>query len=330
MLVGGPLTVHMPDPPDDERFLRSMLDPNVRLVIGESDAVCSERDVLVQGVPSREDIEASPRLRALVIPWSGLPGATRKILLDRPDIEVYNIHHNAAPAAELAIALLLAAAKRIVPMDRALRASDWRPRYGADPSMTLDGKAVLVLGYGAIGRRVAAACRGLGMRTLAVRRGPGPSASDAPDDVYPVTELDDLLPRVSAVVVAVPLTDETSGFIDERRLSLLPEGAVLVNVARGRVVDEGALYKALASGRLGAAGIDVWYRYPESEEDRSCTAPAGHPFHELDNIVMSPHRGGAFAASDTERRRVEALAVVLNALARGGSVPNRVGVVRGY
>jgi phosphoglycerate dehydrogenase-like enzyme len=328
--VSDGLTVHIPETPPDEAHLRGLLDPEVRLVLGDAEGAASKREVLVQGVPGRQAIENSPKLRALVIPWAGLPRRTREILLDNPHIDVYNIHHNAAPAAELAVALLLAAAKRVVVMDRALRSSDWRPRYGDDLSLTLDGRTALVLGYGAIGRRVASALRAMGMRVLAVRRTLRPDDADAPEEVYPFESLDDLLPHASALVVSVPLTDETKGLIDSRRLALLPRGAVLANVARGRVVEEEALYEALRSGNLGGAGIDVWYRYPESEEERASTAPSRFPFHELDTVVMSPHRGGAFKADDTERRRVEALAVVLNAMVRGGEVPNRVDVERGY
>jgi len=328
--MGGDLIVHMPDAPRDEAHLRSLLDPEVRIVLGDADDVVDERDVLVRGVPSREEVEGSPRLRALVIPWAGLPGATREILLDNPGVAVHNIHHNAAPAAELAVALLMAVAKRVVVMDRALRSADWTPRYGGDTSITLDGKTVLVLGHGAIGRRVATVCRGLGMHVIAVRRELRTDDTGGPFEVHPAASLDRLLPRATALVVTVPLTDETKGLIDARRLGLLPERAVLVNVARGPVVEERALYEALESGRLGGAGIDVWYNYPKNESERTDTLPSAFPFHELDSVVMSPHRGGSYLADDTERRRVEALAVVLNAMARGGPVPNRVDVSRGY
>ncbi len=324
------LTVHMPDAPADEAYLRGLLDPGVRIVFGAREGIELHREVLIEGVPSRESVEESPRLGTLIIPWSGLPGATRAILMDNPHIEVHNIHHNAAPAAELALALLLAAAKRVVPMDAALRAGDWRPRYGEDTSFTLDGRTVLVLGYGAIGRRVAASCRGLGMSVLGVRRRVRSEDETGPDEVRPMKDLDGLLPRAAALVVSVPLTDETKGLIDARRLALLPEGALVVNVARGRVIDEEALYEALASHHLGGAGIDVWYNYPQSEDERAATSPSSLPFHQLDNVVMSPHRGGAFMADDTERRRAEALAVVLNAMVRGEPVPNRVDVARGY
>jgi phosphoglycerate dehydrogenase-like enzyme len=103
---------------------------------------------------------------------------------------------------------------------------------------------------------------------------------------------------------------------------------VLVNIGRGRIVAEEALYAALRSGQLHAAGLDVWYSYPPDEAARAHHRPSAHPFHELDNVVMSPHRGGA--ADETARLRMGALAELLNAAARGEPVPNRVDPEAGY
>jgi phosphoglycerate dehydrogenase-like enzyme len=281
-------------------------------------------DVLVHGEPDRARLEASPDLRAVVIPYAGVPFRTRELLRDFPRISLHNLHHNAAPTAELAVALMLAAAKALVPLDRALRRHDWRPRYVARDDLLCNGKTALVLGYGAIGRRVAAACRGLGMTVLATRRR---GAGEGPDEIHAPADLPALLPRAHAVFVCLPRTPETEGLLGRRELALLPDGAILVNVARGPLVDEEALYAELERGRL-AAGLDVWYRYPEGEEARAATPPATHPFHELDNVVMSPHRGGDCA--DTEVLRARGLAAMLNAAARGEPMPNRVDLARGY
>jgi phosphoglycerate dehydrogenase-like enzyme len=109
---------------------------------------------------------------------------------------------------------------------------------------------------------------------------------------------------------------------------LLPEGAILVNVARGPIVNESALFHALKVGKLYAAGLDVWYNYPEDEPTRSRTAPSEFPFHGLDNVVMSPHRAGG--AMDLDLRRMEALAELLNATRHGEPMPNRVDITLGY
>lgn len=240
---------------------------------------------------------------------------------------VANLHHNAAATAETAVALLLAAAHRLVPADRALRRADWGPRYAPDPSPTLAGRRGVVVGHGAVGSRVARALLGLGMSVDAVRRTPG--GSTAPGvRLHAAERLEALLPGAAAVVLCAPLTDATRGLFDRRLLALLGSDAVLVNVARGEIVVETALYEALATGRLGAAGIDVWWRYPEDEAERSETPPSAFPFGTLDNVVLSPHRAGHGA--DIEMLRARALVEVLAALARGEPLPGRVDLERGY
>ncbi|GAB4530152.1 MAG: hypothetical protein Fur0018_17220 [Anaerolineales bacterium] len=108
----------------------------------------------------------------------------------------------------------------------------------------------------------------------------------------------------------------------------MPQSSVLVNVGRGPIVDEGALYHALRYGPLAAAGLDVWYRYPEDPAQRTHTLPSNFPFHELDNVVLSPHRGGAVRESET--LRLQALTEMLIRAARGDEMPNRVDMTAGY
>lgn len=112
-----------------------------------------------------------------------------------------------------------------------------------------------------------------------------------------------------------------------RELALLPPAALMVNVGRADTIDERALHDALRAGRIGTAGLDVWYRYPRAEEERTCTPPADLPFGELENVVLSPHRAGH--SDRTAELRGEQLARLLNALAVGGA-PDRVDVERGY
>lgn len=286
-------------------------------------------DILVSGRPTREHVQASPSLRALVIPWAGMPTETRDLMREFPGITVHNLHHNAAPVAELALMLLLAAAKFTLRYDAALRAGDWRIRYERPgPAILLEGKTVLILGYGAIGRRLARSCAALGMTVLATRRSAADPESDGWAEVHPPSSLRDLLPRADALLICLPHTPETDSLLGPAELALLPERSVLVNIGRGPIVDEAALYEALRSDRMAAAGLDVWYSYPPDEASRPHTRPSAYPFHELDNVIMSPHRGGA--SDETPRLRMEALAVLLNAAATGQEIPNRVDLEAGY
>jgi phosphoglycerate dehydrogenase-like enzyme len=275
---------------------------------------------LVDGVPTPARLAASPALETLIIPWAGLPLRTRDLLRSlRPGLRVHNLHHNAGPTAEMAIALFLAAAKGIVPRDAELRRGDWSNRERMELALGASGRRALVWGAGAIGHRVATICGALGMDVELVGRSSRPG-------VHGQEELDRLLTRAEVLFVCVPLTPETDGRIGAAELARLPAGAILVNVARGRIVQEDALYEALASRRLFAAGLDVWWRYPEG--DAAETHPSGRPFRDLDNVVMSPHRAGH--VQETEELRMRALGECLRALAEGRPAPWPVDVERGY
>lgn len=312
-------------------YLHSKLDPKIHLTVGMDSPIPADTEILIAGRPDREQLNAATSLHTLIVPYAGIPGETRALLAEFPHIRVHNLHHNAEAAAELAVALLLAVAKSLIPADRALRQNDWQIRYEGVGTLLLDGKTALILGFGAVGQRIAKILKALGMNVLATRRHVERSVSEKTEmNVHSSEELQTLLSRADVLIVALPLTPETEGLIGEAELARLPEGALLVNIARGAIVDEAALYNALKTERLAGAGIDVWYQYPKDVASRSNTPPSKFPFHELDNVVMSPHRGGAFRLEELERRRMEHLARLLNAAVRGEPMPNPVDLALGY
>ena len=304
--------------------LQRQLDPRLHFTYGED--LPPTVEILIAGRPTADQLNACPHLRALVIPWAGVPDTTQDLLRRYPHVTVHNLHHNAAATAEMAVALLLAAAKFIVPIDQRLRAHDWTPRYEPARSIGLHGKTALIIGYGQIGRRVGRVCHALEMTVIATRR--DRVEGDAYAEVHRNTDLPHLLPRADILIITAPLTPETKGLIGEKEIALLPRGSILINVGRGAIVDEAALYFALKSGQLAAAGLDVWYVYPTDEASRTHTPPSKYPFHELTNVVLSPHRGGDEVGIDTARMRQ--LAELLNAAARGEPLPNRVNIDAGY
>lgn len=289
-------------------------------------------EMLIEGRADRELLARCPRLKWVVVPFAGVPKATIEVVSGFPQVTLHNLHHNAPQTAETAVALLMAAAKQTVPMDQSLRRNDWSPRYTPERSLLLEGRTCLVLGYGEVGSRVGKIMEASGMRILALRRNPGTGE-------YGMEDLRSLLPQAHVVVIALPLTKETEGLLGRAELDLLPDKAILVNVARAQIVNEQPLFDALKSGKLHSAGLDVWYRYPQEPNgavpgyfvippSATDTPPSAFPFHEIPSVVMSPHRGGA--AEGTELDRVRHLARLIEAAASGLEVPNRVSLELGY
>ncbi|WP_218890680.1 2-hydroxyacid dehydrogenase [Actinomycetospora corticicola] len=187
---------------------------------------------------------------------------------------------NAAAAAEFAVGMVLAALRRIPLAASELRAGRWRGDfYDYDEAgLELDGATVGLVGYGAIGRIVARVLRAFGATVLV-------SDPYAPDEEgIELTDLDDLLRRSGVVSLHARLTDETRGMIGARELELLPHGAVLVNTARGGLLDYRPLPAALESGRLGGLALDVYDVEPP---------PPDWPLHTVPNVVATPHLAGA-------------------------------------
>src|SRR5262249_40778598 len=194
--------------------------------------------------------------------------------------------------ADLTLALLLALARRIVEGDRMVRSgrfSGWDPELllGSD----LKGKVFGVLGPGRIGRAVTRRARAFGMTVIACGRSPRDEGD--PDDP-PRVSLDDLLRRCDVVSIHLPLNEETRGLFDESLLAKMKPGSWLLNTSRGPIVEEEALVRALASGHLAGAGLDVF----ESE-------PAVHPgLLESGRAVLMPHAGSATQETRREMARV--------------------------
>jgi phosphoglycerate dehydrogenase-like enzyme len=181
---------------------------------------------------------------------------------------------HATPLAEWSLFGILAFAKCLPELQRDQRAKRWAPKFRVDE---LRGSTVLVVGLGAIGREVARLAEAFGMHVLSVRRTEG--------------DLDELLPRADAVVVTLPLTDETRGLLDARRIARMKRGAIYVNVGRGAVADEAALAAALRDGHLRGAALDVFGEEP---------LPTDSPFWTLENVIVSPHIA-ALSAKENER-----------------------------
>lgn len=182
-----------------------------------------------------------------------------------------------ASTAELAVALMLATYRQLPRAVKNQERGLW-PSYGGMDDSLAD-RTVLILGYGSIGEALERRLDGFDCEVIRVARRPR-------EGVSPITDLPTLLPRADVVVLLVPATDETRGLVDAKFLAQLKDGAVLINVARGVIVDTEALITELTSGRIRAA-LDVTDPEP---------LPAGHPLWSAPNVLINPHRGGASTA----------------------------------
>ena len=185
--------------------------------------------------------------------------------------------------ADLAFALLLASARRVVEADRLVRDGGWET-WEVDfmVGRGVHGKTLGILGFGAIGQAVARRARGFDMEILF--SDPGDRSREAGDLRAEPVSMEELLGRSDYISVHVPLTGKTRGLLAAQELAGAKEGSILINTSRGEVVDEAALQDALAEGPLAAAGLDVFATEP---------LPPDHPLTSLDNVVLAPHIGSA-------------------------------------
>jgi phosphoglycerate dehydrogenase-like enzyme len=302
--------------------LPGFLDTSWDIVVADSDDLRAfERaldgaDALIT-MTWRGRVPRAPNLRLLQTPGAGTDAIDTALL--SPRTAVCNCFEHEIGIAEYVLGAMLEWVIGLRRMDASFRQGDWTGSYLCGPVHgELYGKTLVILGYGRIGRETAQRALAFGMAVRACSR---TARADAlAGQVAGMDKLPELLPAADFVLVTLPLDDTTRGLISADALARMKGSAVIINVSRGPVIDEHALYDALRDRRIGGAIIDVWYGYPAQGERRA--APARLPFHELDNILMTPH---ASAWTDgLLPRRNRAMAENLNRLARGEPLLNVV------
>ena len=234
-----------------------------------------------------EVLEACRALRVIVFMGTGASSYIDVAAAEARGIEVRTIKgYGDRSVAEHALALMFDCGRRTARMDRALRAGAWRTL----DSVEFAGRTLGVVGTGGVGREMVRLGAALDMKVIAWNRSGVPAGLPC----AAVETLDALLAGSDVVSVHVALDDETRGLIDSRRLSLMRPGAILINTARGAVVDEAALVEALRGGRLRAAGLDVFADEPIG---------ADHPLAALENATLTPH--AAFMTEEASRRLLQ-------------------------
>lgn len=291
--------------------------PDRELVVWNHDAEfargIAEVEVMIALRPPRGHWGRARRLRLIQMPGAGVDSLLPDAELPA-SVRIANARGIHEPEmAEFTLALILALAKRIPRAAAQQARREWRPFAG----LRLQGATVGILGLGAIGHSLARRCSALGMRVIGTRRSGAPL--DGVDQVLPPDETGRVLAESDVVVVVLPLTPETRGLIGADALSRMKPRALLVNVARGGIVDELALAAALREGRLGGAALDVFEQEP---------LPADSPLWDAPGALLTPHVAGL--SRDYMSRVAEIFFENIRRLERGSPLLNEVDRARGY
>jgi len=237
-------------------------------------------------------------------------------------VAVCNAFGHESAIAEYVVMVMLAWRHRLFEISAEFREhASWRTSWvqGGAPHGEVRGSTLGIVGYGRVGREVARLAAPFGCRILAANRSerkPEPGV----ERVFPLAELDNMLPECDTVALCTALGPETIGLIDARLLSLMRSSAFLINIARGQVVDEDAIYSALRDRTIGGAALDVWWQYPNAEEPER--RGSRHPFHELPNVIATPHNSGW--TDGMVQRRWNEIADNINRFVSGESLINLV------
>jgi phosphoglycerate dehydrogenase-like enzyme len=301
--------------PGTKRLLES-LDPAIArvTVLAENDSAglareLADADVLLHVLApvTPAILDAAPKLRLVQKIGIGVDTIDRVHAAKR-DIAVCNMPGtNTVAVAELTLALMLAALRRVTALDAGLRGGAWTPDAAhLDMAGELDGACVGLIGYGAVAKRLRPVLEALGVRVVVYAR-------SAPDDGAKALPLDVLLSEADVVSLHVPATAETRRLLNAARIARMKKGAVLVNTARGALIDEAALIGALSSGHLAAAGLDVFAQEP---------LPYDNALLNLPNVVATPHI--AWMTPGTWRRSLAIIGENCRRLESGEALLNRV------
>ncbi len=238
--------------------------------------------IIVRSKPkvTKRVIEAAPKLKVIGRAGVGLDNIDLDAAKERGIKVVNSPAASSRSVAELVFGLLFAVARKIAFADRKMREGVWAKKQCM--GIELEGKTIGVIGFGRIGYNVAKIANAFGMRVLLYD--PYPNEERAREVGGTFASLEDLLKESDVVTLHVPLVDATYHLINEERLKLMKPTAILINAARGAVVDNNALVKALQEGWIAGAGLDVYEEEP---------LPKDHPLTRLDNVVLTPHIGAS-------------------------------------
>jgi phosphoglycerate dehydrogenase-like enzyme len=276
------------------------------------------------------------RLRWVQLPSAGIDHVRDIPVWDSDVVLTSSAGIHAVPMAEHGMAMLLALVRRLPTIIRDQDAGNWNHDVGQHVG-EVRGRTMGILGWGKIGNSLAHLAAAFGMRVIGTRysvsvskgvQRTAPAFSDPPwvepedlpaDIVFPAVHIDEVVAESDVVVSLLPLTDQTRHVIGEKQFAAMPRGGIFINLGRGAVVDEEALVRALRSGRLAGAGLDVFDSEP---------LPRNSPLWHMHNVIVSPHVGGN--SDRTTERTAHLFAVNLSRFLEGRPLLNVVDRARGY
>lgn len=272
----------------DEQWQISVWDPSQHAA-DEFAVMAATADVIVGGNIPLNKWPATPQLKLFQIPWTGYNFTTPARM--PAGVPVANCFEHETAIAEYVLLAMLEWQIGLRKMDQRFRDTGWGGLFpgGGLFHQEVKGTTLGIVGYGHIGEQVARRAAAFGIRTIGTRRRQLPTPPEL-DWLGVESELPKLLEQSDFVLVACDLNDATANLFNDETFKLMKNTGVLINVSRGGVVEEQALYTALKSRSIGGAVIDVWYNYNQLGEAE--VSPSNLPFHELDNVILSGHESG--------------------------------------
>lgn len=255
----------------------------------------SDADILIGWRPTKEILSNASKAKLFINPGAGIQhllNLFREVNEER-EILLINGHGNSYFVAQHAVALLLTLMNKTIPHHEWMQEGKWRTGDNDAISIPLRFKKIGFFGYGAINQKIHKFLSGFDVEFSILRKHWNKQKSPLPTEVdkYDLDQLHEFLKNIEILIIGIPLTTITKKLIKRKELELLGKEGLVVNIARGDIIDEEDLYNCLKDKIISGAAIDVWYDYTPKSDGEGKKFPFHFPFHTLDNIILSPHRG---------------------------------------
>lgn len=246
--------------------------------------ICSDAQIIIGWKPTEKLLRAAVKLQLFINPGAGIQHLVSffKEINQSRNVKLINGHGNAYFTAQHGVALLLTLANKVIPHHLWLKEGKWRLGDKQAKSIPLKYRKIGLLGYGHVNKHIHKMLQGFTNDIRFIK-----------NDQKDINELNKFLKQIDILICAVPFTSKTKNLLKMEELKLLGENGIIINLSRGQIINEKDLYEALQNKLIQSAAIDVWYDYDPIPDEQNRKYPFHYPFHELENIVLSPHRAAS-------------------------------------